>query len=441
MSVANYIEGFSRLSHSKKVEIIAGLTSKSKEFIRSLKTHKHPDHELQKIYRDFSENNMTDFHLPFGIAPNFLINKRIYHIPMVIEESSVVAAAASAAKFWSERGGFHCSVRSTTKIGHVHFIWEGDFNRLESLFKQVKKGLLSKMSPVISSMVRRGGGISEIALIRKPEILNYYYQLEVSFETVDSMGANFINTCLELLAAEWKQFIETYPEFKPDERRCEIIMAILSNYTPDCIVECNVSSAIGELNDKKINMTGKTFSTKFLQAVLIAREDRYRAVTHNKGIFNGIDAVVMATGNDYRAVEANGHAYASRNGKYQGLTMASIEDERFHFQLEMPMTIGTVGGLTRSHPLATYALEILGNPDAKELMQIIAAVGLANNFSAIRSLITTGIQKGHMYLHLSNVLKQLNATEKEKHLVLEHFQGRTVSYSGIKEYLNNLRKS
>lgn len=442
MSGARYIEGFSRLNSQEKAEIISKLTSRSVEFIKSLEDHKHPDPLLKKIYQDFSENNLSDFHLPFGIAPNFLINNKIYHIPMVIEESSVVAAAASAAKFWMQRGGFHCTVHSTIKKGQVHFIWKGELSRIDGFFKQVKSKLLDNLKPITGSMADRGGGIVDIVLIQKPEILKDYYQLAVSFETIDSMGANFINTCLEFLAADWKQTIENHQKFNVSERHCEIIMAILSNYTPECIVECRVNCSIEELDDRnKNNLSGKEFSEKFIKAVKISKGDVYRAVTHNKGIFNGIDAVVLATGNDYRAVEANAHAYASKEGKYRGLSDSWIEDDQFIFQLQIPLTIGTVGGLTKSHPLAAFSMEILGNPDARELMKIVAAVGLANNFSAVRSLITSGIQNGHMKLHLSNILNQMGVNSTEEQMIREYFEGKTVSYSAVKAYLNSIRNA
>jgi hydroxymethylglutaryl-CoA reductase len=187
------------------------------------------------------------------------------------------------------------------------------------------------------------------------------------------------------------------------------------------------------------NLNGARFAEKFVLAVDIARKDPYRAVTHNKGIFNGMDAVVMATGNDFRAVEACGHAYASHEGSYTSLSKASVSKGIFHFSLKVPFAVGTVGGLTGLHPLAKTSLEILGNPSASLLMEIIAAAGLANNFSAVRSLITKGIQHGHMKMHLSNILQQLNATEPERDEVKRYFGDKTVSYSAVENYLKIIR--
>jgi hydroxymethylglutaryl-CoA reductase len=176
-------------------------------------------------------------------------------------------------------------------------------------------------------------------------------------------------------------------------------MSILSNHTPDCRVECTVECNIDELTGIRDVQNCPDFAERFALAVRIAEIDPYRAVTHNKGVYNGIGAVILATANDFRAVEAAGHAYASITGQYKSLTGISLENKIFRYSLEVPMAVGTIGGLTRSHPLAAASLEILGNPCAGELMQIAASAGLANNFAALKALVTTGIQAGHMPLH------------------------------------------
>ena len=209
-------------------------------------------------------------------------------------------------------------------------------------------------------------------------------------------------------------------------------MSILSNYVPNCLVRAEVSCTIDELNEDK-NISPQLFAEKFIQAVTIANVEPHRAVTHNKGIMNGIDAVVLATGNDFRAIEAGVHAYASKNGQYQSLTHASIENGTFKFWIEIPLAVGTVGGLTNLHPLVKVALDMLQNPSAKELMQIVAVAGLAQNFAAIRSLITTGIQQGHMKMHLLNILNQLGATEEDKKYFVNYFKDKTVSHSHVQK--------
>ncbi|NOR35013.1 MAG: hydroxymethylglutaryl-CoA reductase, partial [Bacteroidales bacterium] len=221
--------------------------------------------------------------------------------------------------------------------------------------------------------------------------------------------------------------------------RLEIMMAILSNYTPESLVQCYVEAKTDVFRNMSPDLSADQFARKFQQAVDIATHDPYRAVTHNKGIFNGMDALVLATGNDFRAVEACGHAYASRNGSYSSLSRIDLSEGSFRFTLEVPLAVGTVGGLTGVHPMAKASLEILGNPSAELLMQITAAAGLANNFSAIRSLITTGIQQGHMKMHLGNMLRQLKASKEETSLATQFFSKRTLSYSDLSSYLESIR--
>ena len=217
-------------------------------------------------------------------------------------------------------------------------------------------------------------------------------------------------------------------------------MSIISNYTPNCLVHTWVE---GEIKDGGHHyddlFTDREFVTRFETGVRIAQVDKYRATTHNKGIYNGIDAVVLATGNDFRAVEACGHAYASRNGEYSSLSKVEISGNTFRFSLEVPMAIGTVGGLTHLHPLAKLSLQLLGNPDAAELMMIASAAGLANNYSAVKSLVTKGIQKGHMKMHLLNILNVYLATEDEKKHAVEYFKHEKVSHSAVSSFLDSIR--
>jgi len=209
----------------------------------------------------------------------------------------------------------------------------------------------------------------------------------------------------------------------------------LSNYVPQCLVRAEVSCNVEEFFPEN----AETSARKFVQAVEIAKVEPYRAVTHNKGIMNGIDAVVLATGNDFRAVAAGAHAYACKDGQYTSLTQAEIFDGKFKFSIKIPLSLGTVGGLTKLHPLAKLSMEILQNPTASELMQIVAVAGLAQNFAALRALTTTGIQQGHMKMHLMNILNQLEANVHEKELITEAFRGKTVSNSAIAEYLHHIR--
>ncbi|MGB0896331.1 MAG: hydroxymethylglutaryl-CoA reductase, degradative [Flavobacteriaceae bacterium] len=433
------VKGFSKLTKQEKVAWVVTTFFKDNAQAEALiKRYWNEDDKLQQLHDEFIENTITNYYLPLGVAPNFLINDRLYAIPMAIEESSVVAAASKAAKFWYDRGGFKAEVISTTKIGQVHFMYTGDVSKLQEFFKAIKPKLLKATSAITTNMEKRGGGILDIELVDKTDALENYYQLHCSFETLDAMGANFINSCLEQFAKTFKYEAQNFMGFSEKEKAIEIVMSILSNYVPECLVRAEVSCPIEELNEDD-NVSPEEFVSKFVKAVEIAQIEPYRAVTHNKGIMNGIDAVILATGNDFRAVEAGVHAYAAKNGQYSSLTHASVDNGVFKFWIELPLALGTVGGLTNLHPLVKLALEMLEKPSAKELMQIVAVAGLAQNFAALRSLTTTGIQKGHMKMHLMNILNQLGATAEEKTMVANHFEGKTVVHSEVVNMFQKLR--
>ena len=436
----NAVSGFSKLSKEDKINWIASTYfSNPDHAVATIKQYWNSDSKLQQLHDEFIENTITNFYLPMGIAPNFLVNEKYFSIPMVIEESSVVAAAAKSAKYWSIRGGFKASVLSSEKIGQVHFIYKGDVKKLEDFFQKIKPKFFDATESITKNMQKRGGGILDITLQNKTQELANYFQLHVTFETKDSMGANFINSCLEQLAKTLKAEAQENSFFTEEEKNLQVVMSILSNYVPNCIVRAEVSCKVEELAEKNIE-NPQEFAEKFVQAVAISEVEPYRAVTHNKGIMNGVDAVVLATGNDFRAVEAGVHAYASRNGKYSSLSYAKIENGIFTFWMEIPLALGTVGGLTSLHPLVKMALEILGKPSSHELMQLVAVTGLAQNFAALRSLTTTGIQEGHMKMHLNNILNQFQATKDERIAIAKHFENNTVSHASVVELIENLRK-
>ena len=433
------VNGFSKLSKQQKIEWLAeNYLSKTPEAVAILQNYWNTDESLQKLHDEFIENTISNYYLPFGIAPNFEINDRLYAIPMAIEESSVVAAASKAAKFWGERGGFKAEVINMTKIGQVHFMFKGRKEHLHQFFEENRQKMIDAVAPITRNMEKRGGGILDLELIDKTSDLDNYYQLFVKFDTRDSMGANFINSCLEKFAEVLRKQARETDYFSEEEKQLEIVMSILSNYVPECIVRAEVSCPVDQLSDIP-EIQGEDFAEKFIQAIKIAEIEPYRAVTHNKGIMNGIDAVVLATGNDFRAVEAGIHAYASRNGKYTSLTHAKVEDGIFHFWMEIPLALGTVGGLTSLHPLVKLALNMLQDPSAEELMKITAVAGLAQNFAAVKSLTTTGIQQGHMKMHLMNILNQQQATEDEKQQMIKYFTKNTITHSGVIEQLERIR--
>ena len=431
------ISGFSKLSKRGKIKwIVENFFRDPETVMHELTSYWHKNEAQQKLLDGFSENTITNFPMPFSVAPNLMINGKIYVAPMVIEESSVVAAASAGAKFWMDRGGIRAKILGTEKLGQIHFLWNGEEEFLRSNLHQIKVKMLLDAKEIISNMDKRGGGVRDFKLITN-QTIPHYYQLLVSFETCDSMGANFINSCLESFAQSLELFCSSNDVSLQSGYEVEILMSILSNYTPECLVRVELSCPISELGEFPEGMSAREFAERFYQAIQIAKFDTHRAVTHNKGIFNGIDAVVLATANDFRAVEACGHAYAARDGQYRSLSDCSLEGDQFLFFMEIPLALGTVGGLTALHPIAKRSLELLGNPTAQELMMIAASVGLVQNFSAIRSLVTTGIQQGHMKMHLTNILNQFQATEQQKSKAEEHFKTHKVSVQSVRQFLNS----
>ena len=430
----NYISGFSKLTKREKIKWVSEsfFLDPSKAKLDLIK-YWNSDPKVQEIHDEFIENTLSNFYMPFGVAPNFIIDGESYALPMAIEESSVVAAASKSAKYWSKRGGFHTKIISVEKTGHIHFLFDGNKNEIKRFFKNHKKQLLESCDDISLKMRKRGGGILSMSLKDKTLDLKNYFQISVCFDTINAMGANFINSCLEKIAETLKdEFLKSSLN-----ETCElnIIMSIMSNYVPNCLVKSWVSCPLEDLNQNE-GINGREFAEKFINAVNISKADTSRAVTHNKGIMNGIDSLVLSTGNDFRAVESSIHAFASKDGKYQGLTNAFIKNGIFTIDLTIPISVGTVGGLTTLHPLVKWSLELLKKPDSKKLMSIICVSGLAQNFAAVRSLITSGIQKGHMKMHLLNILNQLNASQKQKSEALLFFKDHKVNFSNVEKFLN-----
>lgn len=439
------VSGFSKKSKAEKIAWLSeNYLQNVPDSTKILKKYWNENTELQQLHDDFIENTLSNYYLPFAVAPNFLIDGTLYALPMVIEESSVVAAASNAAKFWLTRGGFKTEVISAEKNGQIHINFQpapadklGSEKAIAAFFDAVKPKLRDSIYETEKSMKARGGGLLELSLVDKSHILDGYYYIHATFDTLDAMGANFINSCLEKMAHTFEAEAKNFEVFQKANQFPEVVMSILSNYVPECLVRAEVSCKVEELTTKHAD--GKQFAQKFVRAIEIAKTETRRAVTHNKGIMNGVDAVVLATGNDFRAVEAGVHAYAARNSYYGSLTHAKVEDDIFTFWIELPLAVGTVGGLTSLHPLTKLAFEILQKPNAKKLMAIMAVAGLAQNFAALRSLITTGIQKGHMKMHLVNMLNQLDVSKTEKEMALEYFKTHAVSHSAVVSFIKSSR--
>ena len=430
------IIGFSKLSRDEKIRwVTKNYLDNSNVFESILNKYLNDDEDIQSIHNSLSENAVSNFYLPYSISANFLINNKNYCVPLVTEESSVVAALSNSSKFWYDRGGFKSKVISKIKTGQVHFKYNGNAENLEKFTNENKHRLIEATDRITEKMRERGGGISKIQLINRSTELNSYYQLHVDFKTIDSMGANFINSCLEIIANKFNQLMNDSPHFKESEKNLEVIMSILSNYTPECIVESSLECKIGDLGNI-YGISPKEFALRFKGAFDIANIDINRAVTHNKGIMNGIDAVLISTGNDFRAVEAGVHAFASRKGKYKSLSECSIIDNIFKISLKIPLSIGTVGGITDVHPMVKLSLQLLKNPTSDDLMNIICSVGLAQNFAAVKSLVTTGIQKGHMKMHLINLLIKQNANKDQIDKSEEYFRDKDINSQSVKDFLD-----
>lgn len=437
MSENKTISGFSKLNKVQKIQWLEqqlGLDQSTSNFLSSFELQ---DDHLQAIISDLSENQISNFHLPFCVAPNFQVNGKMKVFPLVTEESSVVAALSKAAGYWSSRGGFHTVVMGREKRGQLHFLWTGEPEKLIQVFPVIQKKLFADTFLLTRKMESRGGGIMHMDLKHLPGILPHYYQIDVPFNTCGAMGANFINSCLEKFGKSLREFLFAQESWPQEERDCKVIMAILSNYTPECRVRVWVECPVEDLTGDDDRQASYEFAEKFIMAVHIAKHDVSRAVTHNKGIFNGVDALVLATGNDFRAIEAGGHAFAARDGRYAGLSEARISGSQFIFSMELPLSVGVIGGVTALHPMTKLALQILENPDAGELMQYLAVAGLASNWSAVQALVTTGIQKGHMKMHLSNILAVLQATDEQKQAARLYFHDREVNFTDVEHYLKN----
>lgn len=427
------IEAYRSLSKSEQIIQLSQETSNPDLVKETLQLFTIDHQNYKDLLENLSENTIALHMLPLGVAPNVLINKRYYHVPMVTEESSVIAAAASASSFWAARGGIKAFVNGTTKQGQVHFKITNISNDFLLNIESLNHEILQKTNYLTESMRKRDGGILKISWSKMDIPFEGYVKCDIDFETQDAMGANFINSCLEAIAKISTDWINAnYPD-----ANCEVIMAILSNHYPDCTVTASVSAPLEKMEWQ--GHDGKTMSERFVNAVLIANHEIQRAVTHNKGIMNGVDSVVLATGNDFRAVEAACHAFASTSGQYRSLSNAWINDNTFTFSITLPLALGTIGGLTKLHPLAQTSLELLGNPSAKELMMIVASIGLMSNFAAVRALTSTGIQKGHMKLHLSNLLLSNNASKEEIQKATNWFKDKEISSLSVKVFLENLR--
>ncbi|MEO5668675.1 MAG: hydroxymethylglutaryl-CoA reductase, degradative [Bdellovibrionota bacterium] len=388
------LSGFYKLSHAARLEKIAGVFDLRPEAIALLEKESSLPHHLSDL---FVENSLGHFSLPLGLVTNVTINGEESAVPFAVEESSVVAAASNAAKWVRQSGGFTAEVLGSLMIGQIQIldVLPSAMTEVMARILAEKEALVAKANEVHPRLLQRGGGVRDIEVRSFPHAEIPFLVVHVLLDTREAMGANLVNTVCERLAPE----IQILSQGR-------IGLRILSNYADRRLfkVSCRVNPKYIALNDSENSLTGPEVAQRIVEAYVFAKYDPYRAATHNKGIMNGVDPVVIATGNDWRAVEAGVHAYAARSGRYESLSRWSIDaDGMLVGELTLPLQLGTVGGVTRLHPLAQLSLQILGNPSSDELGMIVASTGLASNLAALRALTTTGIQAGHMKLHAKNL--------------------------------------
>jgi len=425
---SSQISGFYKLTISQRLDILQKLENLSQEEILQL-TNPERGLTLQQASH-MIENVVGIFGLPLGIATNFTINHQDYLVPMVIEEPSVIAAVSNAAKMFRQHDGFTTSSDDPIMIGQLQILDVEDIEETSKVLENEKQNILSKANDVNVSIIKRGGGAKDIEIRTfDTTSVGKMIVLHLLMDTRDAMGANAINTSLEHIAP----FIESITG-------CRVNLRILSNLADRR--KAYASGIIPKESLARDDIASEDAVNAIVEAGVFAELDPYRATTHNKGIMNGIDAVALATGNDWRAIEASAHAYAARSGTYTSLTKwTKTESGDLHGAIEVPLAVGIVGGATRSHPIAQIALKILGVDSAQMLAEIMAAVGLAQNFAAIRALATEGIQHGHMRMHARQIAMAAGANDALISAVAQQMiNEKTIRVERAKEIIQEMKR-
>jgi len=417
--------GFSKKSYQERLELLKAQALLSPERQESLEQ----DEQMSVTVADqLSENVVGTFSLPYSLVPEVLVNGQEYTVPYVTEEPSVVAAASYASKIIKRAGGFTAQVHERQMIGQVALYQVDDLDLAQEKIASKKAKLLELANQAYPSIVKRGGGARDLHVEQikgETDFLVVYLHVD----TQEAMGANMLNTMLEAL----KPVLEELSQGQS-------LMGILSNYATDSLVTASCRIAFRYLSRQKDQ--GREIAEKITLASQFAQADPYRAATHNKGIFNGVDAILIATGNDWRAIEAGAHAFASRDGHYQGLSQWTLDLEREELvgEMTLPMPVATKGGSIGLNPRVALSHELLGNPSAKELAQLIVSIGLAQNFAALKALVSTGIQQGHMKLQAKSLALLAGASESEvAPLVEQLIADKTFNLETAQRYLENLR--
>lgn len=418
--------GFSKKSLQERLQILKDYHLLNEDN----QTNLEHNHMLPLSTADqMSENVLATFALPYSFVPDVMVDEQVYQVPFVTEEPSVVAAASFAAKIIKRSGGFKTTIHNRQMIGQVALYQVANIEVAIKNIQNHKQELLELANQAHPSIVNRGGGACDLRV----EWLNGEAEFLVVYLTVDTqeaMGANILNTMLEALKTPLEELTGG-----------ESLMAILSNYATEALVTATCEIDLRFLSRNKSEAFG--IAKKIVLASQFAKQDPYRASTHNKGIFNGIDAVVLATGNDWRAIEAGAHTYASRNGSYQGLTTWSIKEatQTLCGEITLPLPIATKGGSIGLNPTVEVSFDLLKQPTAKELASIIASIGLAQNFAALKALVSTGIQHGHMKLQAKSLALLAGAKDTEiAPLVSQLISEKHFSLKRAQEILENIRQ-
>ncbi|RSK05291.1 3-hydroxy-3-methylglutaryl-coenzyme A reductase [Streptococcus mitis] len=417
--------GFSKKSYQERLELLKAQALLSPERQESLEQ----DEQMSVTVADqLSENVVGTFSLPYSLVPEVLVNGQEYTVPYVTEEPSVVAAASYASKIIKRAGGFTAQVHERQMIGQVALYQVANPEQVQEKIADKKAELLELANQAYPSIVKRGGGARDLHVEQIKGETNFLV-VYLHVDTQEAMGANMLNTMLEAL----KPVLEELSQGQS-------LMGILSNYATDSLVTASCRIAFRYLSRQKDQ--GREIAEKIALASQFAQVDPYRAATHNKGIFNGVDAILIATGNDWRAIEAGAHAFASRDGSYQGLSQWTLDLEREELvgEMTLPMPVATKGGSIGLNPRVALSHELLGNPSAKELAQIIVSIGLAQNFAALKALVSTGIQQGHMKLQAKSLALLAGASESEVAPLVERLiADKTFNLETAQHYLENLR--
>lgn len=417
------LPGFAKLSPTERIEALLKEGLLTWDEAQILKEQKGLP---LSIADQLTENVLSTFDLPFSLAPYFLINGRDYVLPMVTEEPSVVAAASFAAKLIQRSGGFTTQVHQRQMIGEIALTDVKDVEMASKRILEDKETLLQLANEAYPSIVKRGGGARDLWVENKGDFLIVY----LAVDPKEAMGANMLNTMLEALTDRIQELSSG-----------QALMAILSNLATRSLVSarCTIDfKALSRNPEEAIEI-----AHRMELASQLAQVDPYRAATHNKGIFNGIDALVLATGNDWRAIEAGAHAYAAQSGPYKGLShwKSQPEEKKLYGEITLPMPVATKGGSIGLNPTVQVSHRLLGEPTAIELAGIIASLGLAQNFAALKALVTTGIQAGHMKLQARSLALLAGAKEEEvPQLVNQLLENKPFNLEKAQTFLQELRK-